>query len=264
MSTLAERIVRALEAEVGVSEEPPGSNRGERVQTYQASTYLPGSGWAWCGALVSFAWQAAGIEREVAWRYASPSVALMCERARADGLTCPPRIGACIAWCGVHVETLVADLGGGVWRTIGGNTGDAVRYRTRAITPDVVVFGAPGLDEWVPAPTETLYWLEDVGAEYRVRGPWREKAWAEAVWRGLEADTRRRAKVVATGNGGFAVRIGEPRHYGPWIGEAGMRARDGVRAGLENRLGRRLRPYRTERLPKGAPEAAVEALGKTT
>lgn len=261
--SLAAAIIRALEGEVGVTEAPVGSNRGPRVQVYQRSTYLPGTGWAWCGAVVSWAWQQGGITREVAWRYASPSVALMCERARRDGLICEPMPGACIAWCGVHVETLVADLGGGVWRTIGGNTGDAVRYRTRSVV-GATIFGPPGLEPPEPA-VEDLYWLEDVGAEYRVFGPWRESEWADAVIRDLKPGPRARAKRVVTGDGRFAVRVGDPRHYGPWIGDAGRKARDErVRPRLEERLGRRLRPYRTERLPAPPPPPAAEALGKTT
>lgn len=260
--SLAAAILSALEGEVGVAEDPPGSNRGERVEAYQRSTYLPGTGWAWCNALVSWAWQKAGIAREVAWRYATPSVALSCDHARADGLICPPRPGACIAWYGIHVETLHTDLGGGVWRTIGGNTGDAVRYRTRSVA-ETVIFAPPGLDELVDVSVE-LYWLEDLAAEYRVVGPWASEAIRDRVFLDLTPETRRRARRVVTGKGTFAIRIGDPRHYGPWIGAAGKVARDRARETLEARLGRRLRPYRTERAPRPELGAAVEALGKTT
>lgn len=263
METLAERIVRALEGEVGVVEEPAGSNRGARVEAYQGATYLSGSGWPWCAALVCWAWQRAGVEAAIARRLASPSTALMCQVARADGLECSPRPGAAVVWCGRHVETLVAPMGGDVWRTIGGNTGDAVLHRTRSIA-GALVYGPPGLEDAPPPAAVPLYWLEDVGAEYRVVGPWDERAWAETELRKLAPLTRRRAKVVATAAGRFALRIGEPRHLGPWIGEAGKRARDErARPRLEARLGRRLRPYRTERMPGAAP-AAVEAMGKTT
>src|SRR5688572_3544810 len=104
--TLAHRILDALEAEVGVIEAPPGSNRGERVEVYQASTYLPGTGWAWCGALVCWALQKAGLDQALARRIASPSTGLMCQVAGEDGLVCSPRPGAQVVWCGTHVETL--------------------------------------------------------------------------------------------------------------------------------------------------------------
>jgi hypothetical protein len=263
MSTLAERILRAAEGEVGVTEDPIGSNRGRRVEAYQAATHLAGSGWAWCGSFVCWVWQRAGLERELAQRIASPSTALMCQVARGEGLICSPRPGAAVAWCGTHVELLHSPMGGDVWRTIGGNTGDAVRYRTRSLA-GALVYGPPGLDDLgAPAPAEPLYFLEDVHAEYRVVGPWDERPWADARWRDLRPDVRRRAKIVATGEGRFALRIGQPRHYGPWRGPAGKAIRDErVRPTLEGRLQRKLRPYRTERMP-AAPLAAAEALGKT-
>jgi hypothetical protein len=260
MITLAERIIRIAEAEVGVAEDPPGSNRGKRVQEYQASTSLPGTGWPWCAAWISFVWQAAGVPREVARRIASPSTAVMCTVARSDALVCSPRPGAAIVWCGRHVELLHSRLGGGVWRCIGGNSGDAVRWTTRS-TAGALIFGPPGLEDAGPAlEAEDLYWLEDSRAEYRVAGPWRRKAVAETELRQLRAPVRRRARIVRPGSGGYALRIGEPRQYGPWLGDAGKAARDRARERLEERLGRRLRPYRTRRMPKARPET----LGKTT
>jgi hypothetical protein len=262
VSSLAERIIRAAEGEVGVTEDPVGSNRGPRVEAYQAATHLAGSGWPWCGAFVAWTWQRAGVERALAQRIASPSTALMCQTATREGLVCPPRPGAAVVWCGTHVELLHSPLGGGVWRTIGGNSGDAVTYRTRSIA-GALVYGPAGLEDLGAPRAQELYWLEDVHAEYRVVGPWEERAWADTRWRALAAPARRRAKIVATGDGRFALRIGEPRHYGPWLGPAGKTIRDErARPALEARLGRRLRPYRTERMP-AAPTAAAEALGKT-
>lgn len=263
-ATLAGRIIAAAEAEVGRAEVPLGSNDGPDVRRYQGATYLPGSGWPWCGALVCYVWQRAGVPRELAQRIASPSTALACEIARREALVMTPRPGAAVVWCGVHVEILHSPMGGEVWRTIGGNTGDAVRYRTRSLA-GALVYGPADLDDLgAPPPGEPLYWLEDVRAESRVLGPWIRRAWAESRWSLLEPPIRRRAKVVATGAGRFALRIGEPRHYGPWTGAAGRASRDErARPALEARLGRRLRPYRTERMP-AAPTRAAEALGKTT
>lgn len=263
MTTLAERILRVAEGEVGVVE-VDGENRGPRVAEYQAATYLPGTGWAWCGAFVCWVWQRAGLERVTAQRIASPSVGLMCEVAERDGLVCSPRPGAAVAWCGIHVELLHSPMGDDVWRTIGGNTGDAVRYRTRALA-GTCVFGPPGLEDMAPAiGRDSLYWLEDPRAEYRVVGPWQERPWAEARWRDLQPDLRRRSSIVATGDGRFAIRIGPPRRYGPWVGAAGKTIRDErARPVLERRLGRALRPYRTDRMPR-ASRVAAEALGKTT
>lgn len=197
-------------------------------------------------------------------RIASPSTGMMCTVARSDGLVCPPRPGAAIVWCGTHVEILHSPMGPNVWRTIGGNSGDAVRFRTRSLD-DALIYGPPGLEEIVAVPKrELLYWLEDEGAEYEVKGPWGAKASAERTWRGLEPNVRRRAKLVRTGDKKYALRIGEPRHYGPWVGDEGKAIRARSRKMLEQRLGRRLRPYRTSRMPLAPGAVKVEALGKTT
>lgn len=268
--TLAGRIIRAAEAEVGTVEEPLGSNTGERVRAYQGSTYLAGTGWPWCAAFWCWCLRAAGVPKEVAWQIASPSVARSCDNARALGLICPPRPGAAIAWYGVHVEILHSYMGGGVWRTIGGNTGDAVRHRTRSVA-GAVVFGPPGLEDTSAAVlSEPLYWLEDLGAAERFApGRWDRRSYAERALSHLDPAAQRLAAVTVSEDGWWRLRVGQPRHYGPWIGAAGKVARDGdgpggagARAALERRLGRRLRPYRTERMPR-APRVG-DALGKTT
>lgn len=260
----ASAILRVAEDEVGVVEVPLGSNRGPRVEEYQASTYLPGSGWPWCGAFVCWVWQEAGLERWLAQRIASPSTSMMCQVAEQDGLMCPPRPGAAIVWCGTHCEILHSPMGEGVWRTIGGNTSDGVFWRTRSVA-GTTVFGPPGLeDASAEVVAQPLYWLEDPRARAEAVGRWARRAWAENALGNLEPERRANATVVARGDGGFSLRIGEPRHYGPWVGAAGKAGRDTrARPAIEDRLRRRLRPYRTERMPR-ANRAAAEALGKTT
>lgn len=54
MATLRELMVQIALKEVGVREEPKNSNRGKRVQEYQAATWLDGTGWAWCAAFVDW------------------------------------------------------------------------------------------------------------------------------------------------------------------------------------------------------------------
>ena len=49
---LAETVARIAEGEIGVREQPMNSNRGKRVEEYQAATWLDGSGWLWCAAFV--------------------------------------------------------------------------------------------------------------------------------------------------------------------------------------------------------------------
>lgn len=55
--------------EVGVTEQPPFSNRGPRVEEYQRATWLEGTGWPYCAAFVCWVVQKAiqqGLLKETA------------------------------------------------------------------------------------------------------------------------------------------------------------------------------------------------------
>lgn len=58
--TVRERALRAAIGELGVTEDPPGSNSGPRVREYQAATSLGGTGWPWCMAFVCWCYKQAG------------------------------------------------------------------------------------------------------------------------------------------------------------------------------------------------------------
>jgi hypothetical protein len=209
-------------------------------------------------------WQEAGFERDLVRRIASPCTATMCSRARSEELTCSPRAGAAVVWCGKHVELLHTPLGGSIWRCIGGNTSDGVRWTTRSVS-GALVFAPPGLaDIAVPRKPafQTFYYLEDPKADYEVKGPWQKRASAQQVYDGLSSEIKRVTKVVRTGKGVFALRIGEPGNYGPWRGLAAKKHRDRAAKILERRLGRELRPWSQKR--RVAPTGRAEALGKTT
>lgn len=45
-------LVELARKELGVLEQPKNSNRGARVQQYQAATWLDGTGWPWCAAFI--------------------------------------------------------------------------------------------------------------------------------------------------------------------------------------------------------------------
>jgi hypothetical protein len=264
MPTMTERALDRAESQIGTSEAPRGSNRGARVQAYQASTTLPGTGWPWCAAFICWVWQEAGFDRDLVRRIASPCTATMCSRARGEELTCTPRAGAALVWCGTHVELLHTPLGGSTWRCIGGNTSDGVRWTTRSVS-GALIFAPAGLaDIAVPRKPafQTFYYLEDPKADYEVKGPWKKRASAQEVFEGLKPEVKRVTKVVRTGKGVFALRIGEPGNYGPWRGLEAKKNRDRAGKILEKRLGRRLRPWSQKRRVAAAGRA--EALGKTT
>lgn len=58
MKTLSQHLIDVASAEVGVKETGT-SNKGKRVQEYQAATNLGGTGWAWCAAFICWCTQEA-------------------------------------------------------------------------------------------------------------------------------------------------------------------------------------------------------------
>jgi hypothetical protein len=93
MPTMAEQVLDVAESQIGTGEAPPGSNMGTRLQAYQGSTTLGGTGWPWCAAFVSWVWQEAGFDRDLVHRIALPCTAVMCSMARAEDLVYTPRPG---------------------------------------------------------------------------------------------------------------------------------------------------------------------------
>jgi hypothetical protein len=148
-----------------------------------------------------------------------------------------------------------------VWRTVEFNTSDGVDFRTRSLA-GALIYAPPGLGS-EPSFTdpEKLFWLEDPRADYEVKGPWSHRRMALSVYDGLLPSVRRRSKVVRTGDDKWAIRIGQARHIGPWIGPEGKDIRKRVKPILEERRNRRLREYSTTRMPR---VTTAEALGKTT
>lgn len=266
MPTLAEKIIDYAEAQVGVTEVPMGSNRGPKVEHYQSETTLGGTGWPWCAAFVCDCWKHGGVDN--AKSIASPSTYQMCQYAKTNNLVCSPRAAAAIVWCSKHVEILHTSLGGGNWRCIGGNTGDAVRWTTRNVA-GATIYAPPGLAESaVPDKPvfQTLYWLEDLKPDFDVIGPWTArtpKAALEAARkakRDLPDKREAVAKVLRAGPGKFVLRVGQPPQYGPWRGLKAEARRKDAKEILEERLGRKLRLW-SERV-RLAPESRAEALGK--
>lgn len=61
--TYREKALRIAEGELGVTEFPPGTNRGPRVNQYLAAADL-GPGYPWCMAFVNWAYKQAGLDLE--------------------------------------------------------------------------------------------------------------------------------------------------------------------------------------------------------
>jgi len=247
------KAVEVATREVGVAEDPPGSNRGPRVQTYQAATTLSGTGWPWCAAFVQWVWTQAGVETDCC----SASTEAMWLMGRAKGwLSDTPLPGCAILWRGVHTGIVVA-VGDGVVETVEGNSGDQVARRTRAIGQGETYLIPPSIRS-TAGQVGRVYWLEDTGARPRLVGPWRTRAWAEARLRRIRPGLQPR--LQATTKGRWGILTGPRRRYGPW---ATPQQRDRAAAVLEKRLGHPLRPYSTPTLA-GPVGGAAEAIGKTT
>jgi hypothetical protein len=251
--TPGEKVAQEAEKYVGVEERPMGSNRGYPYPDKWQKPWNMGYGWPWCGAYAKAMYVGAKVDDE---NIGHPSTAVMYQRAKDRGaIVSKPIPGAYILWPGVHVGIVIRDLGGGVCLTVEGNSSDGVRYRRRAYGPGIV-FVAPkevrlGHNPTVPARD---YYLEDVAARPRMVGPWRTREAREKRIKNVKGFVRR----VRVGNR-FAAEIGGPKVYGPWQTAA---QRDNAKKVLEDRLGRRLRPY--SRPSKSAPAGKADALGKTT
>lgn len=264
MTTLADRIVAVCENEIGITEVPLGSNTGVRIIEYQASTSYSKTqrtGWPWCDAFYTWVQDKAAPGKPNA---GSASTALSCQIARQKGwLTTTPKIGCGIIWCGVHVG-IVVGIGDGVVYTVEGNSGDKVAARTRAIAG--AMFIVPDwLDDVVQPPR--LYWIDDPGAKYVIKGPWAKEKAAEKAKAGLKDALRRRATVLRTGDGKYVLRIGDQPRRGPFLNAA---QRDDRLERLEKTLGRQLVPRSTVSKANPAapapprPSGPPEGLGKTT
>jgi len=63
-SRLLNEVLRIAIKEIGVSEDPPGSNKGKRVEEYLRSVHL-GPGFPWCAAFIYWLFHWASINLEV-------------------------------------------------------------------------------------------------------------------------------------------------------------------------------------------------------
>lgn len=155
-----EALVRVARAEVGVTEQPLGTNTGPRVNYYRRATTLFATlqrGWPWCCAFVVRMAKDAGIRLPRAAQTAS--VWAFTDWARSAGrlVTRPPRAGDVVVLLGEgkHIG-IVRKVKGAVVHTIEGNTtpdgkygsqyeGTAVAFKSRTLDDVVHVITLDGL-----------------------------------------------------------------------------------------------------------------------
>ena len=126
-STMAKALVALAEKEVGVKEKPLNSNRGKRVEEYQAATWLEGTGWPWCAAFICWLCREAGMPKAKrpqtagAWdfeKYAKKMGGKLIKPAAKDKV----RAGDIVIFTFSHIGLAVADEADGLVKTIEGNT----------------------------------------------------------------------------------------------------------------------------------------------
>jgi hypothetical protein len=123
----------AAQAEVGVAEQPPGSNNSPRIAQYRQATAGSGVG-PWCAYFVSWAARSVGAPLgeqgqgfgsvEQVWSWAQRA-----GKAIPAG-TQPPQTGDLIVWGGRHIGMVESVDPDGTIHTIEGNSSDRVSQRT--------------------------------------------------------------------------------------------------------------------------------------
>ena len=124
----------AAQSQVGVSEQPPGSNDGPQIAEYRTATAGSGVG-PWCAYFTSWAAAQAGVPLGEAGQ-GFGSVSALYSWAERTGRATPagpgvrPNPGDLIVWGGRHVGIVESVDADGSIHTIEGNSSNAVSRRT--------------------------------------------------------------------------------------------------------------------------------------
>ena len=212
MAGNGDKVIAAFRKRLGVSEKPPGSNDDgggwiTHVNRRWNMRFVP-----WCGTSSDAAYDEGKVDDG---GLGSPSTFQIVENGRREGrLRSKPVKGCFVVWrpgASGHVEVAVKALTTTAWRTIGGNTGDAVREHDRYILD--AFFVVPKALEEKPAPVfKTYYWWEQPKARPVMHGPWatisaREKAARLWVERNGNPGHVRRGKFSLKVNGRWQPRF---------------------------------------------------------
>jgi hypothetical protein len=130
-SSAGQAIVNLVQQEIGVAEQPPGSNDAPRIAEYRTSTAGAGVG-PWCAYFVSWLARGAGVALgDMGQGFGS--VDELAAWAQRSGRWMPgtsmPQPGDLIVW-DEHIGVVEAVAPDGTVSTIEGNSSDAVTRRT--------------------------------------------------------------------------------------------------------------------------------------
>ncbi|MEN3278992.1 MAG: hypothetical protein V7607_132 [Solirubrobacteraceae bacterium] len=132
--TAGQGALAAAQAEVGVAEQPPGSNDGPRIAEYRTATAGSAVG-PWCAYFTSWCASQAGVPLgEVGQGFGSVDAlygwAQRTGRATPAGQGVAPNPGDLIVWGGRHIGIVESVDPDGSIHTIEGNSSNAVSRRT--------------------------------------------------------------------------------------------------------------------------------------
>jgi hypothetical protein len=133
-SSVGQAIVNAALPEVGVSEQPPGSNDSPRIAQFRQATAGSGVG-PWCAYFASWAARQAGVplgDQGQGFGSVSDVYAWAQKTGRAipNGADAHPQAGDLIVWGGEHIGIVQSVDPSGTIHTIEGNSSDKVSQRT--------------------------------------------------------------------------------------------------------------------------------------
>ncbi len=131
----AQGMIAAARGEIGVSEQPPGSNESPRIREYRAASGSPPPG-PWCAYFVSWAARQAGMPLGSNGEGFGSVDALYSWAQGAGRTTQNPQPGDLIVW-DEHIGIVEGILPDGRIQTIEGNSSNMVARRTH--TRDGVV-----------------------------------------------------------------------------------------------------------------------------
>lgn len=142
--TTGQQILEAAKGELGVQEQPLGSNRGKRVEFFQSLDWLAGGGYAWC---VDFAWGYCTWYATLKKPNPYPTAAVFQLEAWARehgwAVKGPPKLGDLMCFNGHHVTLFSGTAGPGMFHGLGGNQADRVKYSDYALSSVSTIIRVP-------------------------------------------------------------------------------------------------------------------------
>jgi hypothetical protein len=229
--TDGQRLVAAALAQVGVSE-ATGRNDGALIEAWQREAelahpassprgYHPGAltGAAWCAIFVKAMARDAGVQIDPMLTH--PFTGYICQRADELGGLRPrglAPVGSLFIKCGVHAGIVVRDRGNGLFDTVEGNSGNAVRQLVRDQSDGWRFVAWPGVGSAAgdAVVMRDSYGFDDLNLRPFLYGGWRTER-ARRIRR--EAFLAARpgwwaADVRIDTDSPFAFRAGPPGTYG--------------------------------------------------